>query len=91
MHHLIKPGESFEMLGNGPTFSQYQRMARGLAKKGEPFEIVKHRFHFIVDQGEALVMWVCSGRLYQKRMSLDGAESLFGTLERSGFRVNRLN
>lgn len=87
----IKDGAGFVVSGQGPSYTTFQRMAAGLVEDSEQLPNVSHRFHFCVDGDDALVLWFCSGVLYQKRMKLAACRSLLDSLEVSGFRCEELN
>jgi hypothetical protein len=87
----ITPGQDLIVAGRVPAYEDFERMGAGLVEAGEPMAIVDTRIHFIIDMAEALVIWMSSGCLYQKRMSLVKANRFLGTLQRCGFTQAQTN
>lgn len=85
----VKHGANIQVEGRGPTFDDFVKVAAG--QKVQKLSCVHHRFHFIIDGKEALVMWFCDGTLYQKRMSVTAAKGLLELLEKAGFGLDQLN
>ncbi len=86
---------SFLVSGKGPSYKDLGRaraLARGEDIGKEPVRVTHHRFHFCVGENDdVLVMWFCSGKLYQKQMDTTSAKSLCDSLERNGFKLEELN
>lgn len=91
----IHNNASFLVTGKAPSHKDLARaraLARGEDIGTERVEVIHHRFHFCIGENDdVLVLWFCSGHLYQKQMNTSAAKALCDSLERNGFKVEALN
>lgn len=86
-----KHGTNLVAIGKGPTLEEYYKIARGMLNSQMLKPTCKHRFHFIIDKDDALVIWFVQHTFHQKRMCFTAAMELLDNLERSGFILEKLN
>ena len=86
----IEPGRDFTLVGNGPTYEEFQMMAAGLITEKQT-TVSRHRFYFIIHRTEALIVWFNQNKFYQKRLPLDRVAGLLMRLQQQGFREEQSN
>lgn len=86
-----KHGSNFVAVGTGPSIEDYHKVVRGTLHSQDIKPTCKHRFHFIIDKDDALVIWFVQNVFHQQRMCFIAAMELLDSLKRSGFKLEKLN
>ena len=51
----------------------------------------RQKFHFFIDDKQALILWFNGGRLFQAQLPINHARSLLTSLEVAGYKTEQLN